>query len=327
MVRQSSREIDVEAAQWAARADRGPLPARDQQALDDWLAADVRRVGAYAKARGVALFSQRAQALGPGFDPDAFAAAEQRPQAAPVRRRWLLTGGLALAASLAGIVAVRLLWPGAGDVYETRRGEVRVVSLADGSVVTLNTDSRIAVDYQPGRRLIRLARGEALFDVAKDKTRPFFVDAGDARVRAVGTSFTVSRLTDSPVQVLVREGVVEVDARRDAAPVRLHANMRAVARRDGDAPIVAQPVPVAEVGRELVWREGRLAFQGETLQQAADRFARYSDIRIVIDDPAAAAEPISGLYQANDPVGFSRAVASSLGLRAEVGAGEVRLRR
>jgi len=330
MVRQTSRDIDVEAAEWAARADRGPLPPDAQHALDEWLAGDIRRVGAYAKARGIALHSERARALGPRFDPDAFAAASEpgpRMSDSPARRRWLLNGVMGLAASLAAVAVVFFLWSGPGDHYETRRGEIRVVPLADGSVVTLNTDSRIAVDYASDRRSIRLQRGEALFDVAKDRARPFVVDAGGTRVRAVGTSFTVSRLPDAPIQVLVREGIVEVSARGEARPVRMQANMRAAVASRSAAPVITQPVVPDEIGRELAWREGRLVFQGETLQQAADRFARYSDIRIVIADPAVAAEPITGLYQANDPVGFSRAVASSLGLRAEIATGEVRLRR
>lgn len=334
MSRQSSREIDVQAADWAARADRGPLSVEDQAALDAWLSADDRRVGAYAKARGFALQGERARALGPGFDPEAFAARtapEVRHSLGRSRRRWPLLGAAALAASLAGVVVVFLLRPAPGDLHETRLGEMRVVPLADGSVVTLNTDSQLRVRYARDVRELQLVRGEALFDVAKDPTRPFTVQAGGTRVRAVGTSFTVSRLADVPVQVLVREGVVEVNnaaSGRSAAPVRAVANTRVVAVQSGQpVPIAAVQLHPAEIDRELSWREGRIAFKGDTLQQAAAQFARYSDIRIVIDDPALAGETITGLFQANDPVGFSRAIASSLEAQVQVGAGEVRLRR
>lgn len=326
MARQNSREIDAEAADWAARVDRAPLSPQDQQALDAWLDGDIRRVGAYAKARGIALHSARARALAPNYDPQAFTASAAKRAAPRPRRRWLWAGA-AIAASLAGVIAIGV-WPETGDRYNTRRGEVRVVPMADGSVITLNTDSQVIVRYTSDRRDIQLVQGEALFDVAKDKQRPFVVEAGDTQVRAIGTSFTVSRLADAPVRVLVREGVVEVNERalKNLPPVRVSANMQAEAAVEAAA-VVAEPVAPADIGRELAWREGRIAFEGETLQQAAEQFARYSNTRIVIDDPAVAAERITGLFQANDPVGFSRAVATSLGLQAQVGAEEVRLHR
>lgn len=325
MSRQTSHEIDDEAAAWAARVDHAPLTAQDDQALSAWLEGDVRRVGAYAKARAVALHSERARALGPGFDPKRF---ETGPMAsaAPSRRRLLWMSGGAVAAGVAGLATLAVLKAGPVQ-FNTRKGEVRVVPLADGSVMTLNTASKVMVDYSRDRRDIRLIRGEVLFDVAKDPARPFLVAAGDTSVRAVGTSFTVRRLADRPLQVLVREGVVEVRRRSAAAakPVRVAANTRVLA--GGGGPAAATAVQAAEVARELSWREGRIAFEGETLSQAAAEFSRYSDTRIVIDDPMIARQQITGLFQANDPVGFARAVATSLDLRAQVGADEVRLYR
>jgi transmembrane sensor len=323
MAKETAREIDAAAAAWAARADRG-LSEAEARALDSWLAGDSRRLGAYAKARAVALHSERARALGSGFNPADFEDVGTGDARGLPRRRLLLGAG-AVAAGLAGSIGLALqLRRGR---YATRRGEVRVFPLEDGSVVTLNTASRVSVDYSPERRSIQLIEGEALFDVAKDRARPFVVAAGDAEVRAVGTSFTVSRLPDTPVRVLVREGVVEVRRRNTAAAaaVILPANTRlGSGAAASEAPVA---VPATEVSRELAWREGRIAFEGETLAEAAAEFARYSDTRIVIDDPAIAREEITGLFQANDPVGFARAVAVSLDLNAVVGAGEVRLTR
>lgn len=327
MVRQSSREIDAEAAGWAARLDRGPLSGGEQQALDDWLAADVRRVGAFARARGIALYTERARALGPDYDPDAFCATPAASRAAVPRAhgaRWWAAGAALAASVVAAVVFVGLPSTDPGERYETRLGEMRVVSLADGSVLTLNTRSQAVVHYTTERREVQLLRGEGLFEVARDPARPFEVDAGETRVRAVGTSFTVRRPEDAPVEVLVREGEVEVDSPQGPlAPVRLRANMKLVAAASA-VPVSVEP---AEIHRELAWREGRIAFEGETLSQAAEQFARYSDTRIVIVDPALAEERITGLFQANDPVGFSRAVATSLGLHVEFAAQEVRLRR
>lgn len=324
MFRESAQQIDLEAANWAARVDRGLSPD-EEKALDTWLAEDCRRLGAYGKVRATAVHTERARALAPNFDPVKFQTRAARP--AVSRRGLLMAGGGAIAASVAGVAVLGL---NRGQSYNTRLGEVRVTPLADGSVMTLNTASRVVVNFSDTQRTIRLLEGEALFDVARDVDRPFLVDAGEARVRAVGTSFTVRRLGDAPVEVLVREGIVEVSRHAGSAmprPVRVAANTRAVASSSSGKSVAAMSVGPAVVRRELAWREGRIAFQGETLGQAAAQFSRYSETRIAIDDPAIAAEQVTGLYQANDPVGFAQAVASSFGLHAHVSAGEVRLSR
>lgn len=323
MSRETAQEIDLKAADWAARVDRGLSP-EEERVLDAWLATDPRRLGAYGKVLAIAAHSERARALAPNFDPAKFGT---RAKPAVSRRALLMGGGGAIAASIAGLTVVGLV--GRGQTYNTRLGEVKVTPLADGSVMTLNTASRVVVEFSDTQRSIRLLEGEALFDVAKDAGRPFLVDAGETQVRAIGTSFTVRRLGDAPIQVLVREGVVEVNRHAASAtfrPVRATANTRVLSSASSTS-VAAAPVEPAAIRRELAWREGRIAFQGETLGQAAAQFSRYSETRIAIDDPAIAAEQVTGLFQANDPVGFAQAVASSFGLHADVGAGEVRLRR
>lgn len=326
MPRQTAREIDQAAADWAARADRG-LTAEEEAGLDTWLAGDVRRPGAYARMRAAALESHRAAALGPHYDPSDFAPTRN---AGPSRRRVMLAGGGLLAAGVGGLAVLGPQGLNSERRYATHKGEMRQVALEDGSVVTLNTDSRLSVRFTRTARKIELTQGEALFDVAKDPDRPFTVAAGLTLARAVGTSFTVARLADRPVQVLVGEGVVEVGRQRDqrVTPVRIGANTRAI--DPGLAPgevIVTEPVDENELRRELAWRDGRIAFEGATLQQAASEFARYSDIAIIVTDPVLGRQEIAGLYQSNDPVGFAKAVAESLNAYAEVVDGAVRIGR
>ena len=239
----------------------------------------------------------------------------------------LQLGGASAACALVGVGGTWEVLRHRGR-FVTGKGETKVVALKDGSVVTLNTASEIHVNYSETLRSVELIQGEALFDVAKNKTRPFVVTAGDTNVRAVGTSFTVRRLEAAPIQVLVREGVVEVfKPAIDAAPIRLAANSMAEAPQDIAAVIAARPVPLAQLHRQLAWQKGQLAFEGETLAQAASEFARYSDTRIVIDDPALAREEIAGLFKATDPVGFAQTIAISLNAHARIGEGEVRLAR
>lgn len=320
---EAAQEIDLAAADWVARADRGLSPEESLE-LEAWLAGDARRLGAYGRMRAILLLSERAPERGEELETRGVA--PRTPVASPTRRRLLMAGGGAVAASLAAAVGFGLTRR--EQRYATALGEVSFVPLADGSVLGLNTASLVEVVLTDTRRVVRLIRGEVLFDVATDIARPFVVDAGDALVYAVGSSFTVSRLGAAPIEVLVRAGVVEVAQRvnREEGPsVEVTANSLVVAPHSGR--IATSSVEPGRVDRLLAWREGRLAFEGETLAEAADQFARYSDTRIVIADRTLAAERITGLFQANDPIGFAQAIASSFDLRAEIGAGEVRLIR
>jgi transmembrane sensor len=323
MSAKTAHQIDAEAADWAARIDRGPLTAGQEQAFQAWLSEDVRGMGAFGRMRALALSTERAKALGPGFDPNDFA---------PIlsygypRRVLLRAGGAIAATALVGTIAAwKLLRP--GSRFQTGKGDMKVVALKDGSVVTLNTASEIVVNYSEKLRSVELVHGEVLFDVAKNKATPFVVTAGDTSVRVVGTSFSVRRFDAAPIQVLVREGIVEVfKPTAGVKPIRISANTMALAPPD-DADIAARPVPAAQLHRAMAWQEGQIAFEGETLAQAAAEFSRYSDTRIVIDDPALAREEIAGLFKATDPVGFAQTIAISLNARARIGEGEVRLTR
>jgi transmembrane sensor len=307
--RETSGEIDDTAADWAALIDRGPLSREDQRRLDAWTAADPRRAGALARALAVLAHFDRSRALGPQATPIVRAKRDALP-----RRQFIMGGAVA-----AGLGAVGVLAPGwlaAGREFETALGEIRSVPLDDGSVVWLNTDSKIRVDYQSDRRGVTLLAGEASFEVAKDPARPFIVAAKALDVRAIGTSFSVSRLDGRPVEVMVREGVVDV-ARPRGAPtqaVRLLAGARARASAEGQ--IATTEPGVSAVSRTLSWRQGLLDFEGVTLEEAARTFARYSEQQIIIEDPQVARRSVTGLFSSTDPAGFARAVALSLNLRA-----------
>lgn len=321
MSRKTAHQIDAEAADWAARVDRGPLSPEQEQAFQVWLDADIRCVGAFCRMRALALSTERARALGPDFDPADFI-----PVATQSRRRMLQVGSAIAATVLVGVGAGWEVLRHRGR-FSTGKGETKVIALKDGSVVTLNTASEILVNYSDDLRSVELIRGEALFDVAKNKARPFVVGAGDTSVRVVGTSFTVRHFDAAPVQVLVREGIVEVfKPTAGVKPIRISANTLAVAPPD-NADIAARTVPMAQVQRAMAWREGQIAFEGETLAQAAAEFSRYSDTRIIIDDPALAREEIAGLFKATDPVLFAQKIAIIYNAHARIGEGEVRLTR
>jgi transmembrane sensor len=319
--RQTHQEIDHVAASWAARRCNG-FSADDAAALDAWLQADPRHLGAYMKAEAVLALLDQAGTAGAQALRQADAPAD--PMLA--KRRAVLMGAAAacVAAAVTGTAAVRYLL--AEEAYATNIGETKEIALSDGSLVTLNTNTHITVRYTKALRQIMLLQGEALFDVAKNTRRPFIVLAHDTQVRAVGTSFTVKLLPQQVVQVLVREGVIEI--RRpdvpEAPPVRLAANNMALA--PVKAPISTAPMPNLQVSRNLAWRQGRIDFDNETLADAAREFGRYSDIQIRMA-PGLEGQTVTGLFVSTDPVGFARAAALSLNLRVDVGTREVTISR
>lgn len=312
-LRESAAEIEATAVAWAAKADCGSLSAEDQAALEAWAVADTRRAGAYARALAANAYLDRALALGPDY----------RPPRRTMGRRAIMTGGGALlAASLVGAVGYGVLQH--RERIVTPLGDVRRVSLAEGSAITLNTDTAVRPELGRNERRILLSRGEALFDVAKDPTRPFIVVADEVQVRAVGTSFTVRLRDDGRVDVAVREGIVEV-RRGDGPSVRLKAGDRQSVAPDGA--VATERLSLEQVERGMAWREGRLDLTGLTLGQAAAEFSRYADRPIVIDDPEVARMKVAGVYSLSDPKGFARAAAISLGLETTPTATGVKIGR
>jgi transmembrane sensor len=315
-----NQQIDSKAAGWAAKRNLGELTPGEAAEFEAWLAADIRHLGAYGRAEAVLARLERI----PGSAIGEVRARPDEDAAVPLwnRRRIVLTGGIAASIAGIGIVATALWRNNQSENIATGIGQMREVVLADGSVLTLNTSSRVSVRFTDERREVYLLQGEALFDVAKNKHRPFIVHAGDIQVRAVGTSFTVSMLPQRPIQVLVREGVVELKRNRSAAPVRVSANTKALA--SFNTSIIAAGVPEAKLERDLAWKYGQIAFDNQTLQDAAEEFARYSDVRIVVD-PSIANRTVTGLFVSNDPIGFAKAAAAVLRLQVEVNDREVKL--
>ena len=329
--RETSTEIYKVAADWAARVDRGPLSDAERADLGAWRAADKRRDGAYLRAHALLLRFDRAKALGASYDPAKF---KRRLVPFVSRRGLLLGGGSAIAASAASLIVGGVLAARTSH-YTAKKGEVRLVSLADGSVMTLNSASRIAVTFTKSIRQLKLVDGEALFDVAKNPDRPFIVDTGDARVRAVGTSFSVKKIAGRPTEVVVREGVVEITRISDvimptaqpqaSTPVRLAANEMAIA--PANAPTHTQALSPPDLSDALAWKDGMIAFKRTPLSVVADEFARYSDTPLVIDTPEVGRRTITGLFSAYNPVGFAQAAAGSLDLHAYSEDGSVHLSR
>ncbi|WP_137863070.1 MULTISPECIES: FecR domain-containing protein [unclassified Sphingomonas] len=318
MTHQSAREIQDEAARWVARMDGAEWNDTDEAELALWLDADPRRRGALlqAQAAWATLDSLRPA----NADGESLEARDRRFGAG--RRRFLIGGGAAMAASLAG--AAFLL--GHGTDYGTQIGEIRRVPLADGSTMVINTASLASVDLEAAQRLVRIRQGELWFQVAKDSKRPFLVEAGKIRVQAVGTAFAVRR-RQAGADIFVTEGVVEAWTSGAGAPhIRIAAGEHAFVA--DDAAVVRAPASASSVYRALAWREGKIDLAGVTLADAAAEFNRYNRRQLVIVDPGIARESFDGTLRTDDLEGFAMAVQESLGVPIDLSdPNEIRLGR
>lgn len=314
--------IDEQAARWAVRLARAALLPEEQRQLDAWLSSDVRHHGALVRARAHWVDLDRLAALHSG-------AVEPRMEAAHwprvTRRQWI--GATAAAAAAVGAGLSWLALRARAQRFVSGLGEVRRIPLADGSTVELNTASELLVTISEQQRRLELLRGEALFEVAPDRARPFVVLTEAMAVRAVGTAFDV-RLEADRLDVTVTEGTVELRQASAAGPVaqgqHLSVNERAVVDRARGLEV--HSIAAAEAARRLAWREGLLSFDRETLATAVAEINRYNRRQMVVDDARLAAMPIVGRFRTTDIDDFARAAAAALDAQIVVDGARLRLR-
>lgn len=339
--------IAREARQWLIRLDSDtPLNAEDAQALHLWKARspahqqELKRLSEFwGDANVLTELSIPLQSkahfhgLGPG----------------QALREWWAGGGGAWRAGALGILSVLVLvfsfksslFPPALDarnaIYATAIGEQRKEVLVDGSVLQINTDSQVQVDYQAGVRKIRLLRGEAHFEVAHNQAWPFEVYAAKGRVKALGTAFSVRVNGDSLLDVIVTDGRVELAASvyaerpAPALPGQSQADhppalpsmqteepapsLQAVGKLSKGQGVSYSTdredlnqqsrwenrlLAQAEIERQLAWREGYLVFNGESLQTVVNELNRYMPTTIEIADPALRAMAVGGRFKVGE---------------------------
>ena len=323
----SAKSLEEMAAAWVARLDAAELTPDEARALESWLNSDSRCAGAFARARAI-------------FESPRVCSALQVPPRPSLLTRLVGPRLIAAAAALAvAVVGITFLLtqrePVEKHIYSSELGEVRQIPLADGTRVTLNTNTALQVEFSRRSRLVTLERGEAYFEVARDPQRPFIVVGSSAQARAVGTAYDV-RLGEEAGEMRIRvmAGRVAVEpppSKRHAAisaishllgleAVRgayLNVNQEAEIRvgKDGsekdEIQMSIRDLPPAVFERSLMWREGLLSLQGVTLAEAVAELARYSAQKIQVHGTLAN-ERISGLFATTDPAAFARAIAISL---------------
>ncbi|HWG28932.1 MAG TPA: FecR domain-containing protein [Steroidobacteraceae bacterium] len=331
----ANSQILEEASTWFVELSEGHLADKVREQFSDWLRASPEHVRAYLQ---ISALWEDAPLLGKGAEDVEALIARTRAAGNVVRvgkdrqpssvksRRFMTPLRSALAAGLVLVAIGITFWLQQRGVYETAIGEERSLTLADGSTIELNAQSRVRVHFTAAERSIDLLEGQVLFHVTHDAARPFIVHSGAASVRAVGTQFDVDRRSGETV-VTVVEGRVAV------LPDLLLQPMSANAV-DSSAPSISAPDFVrtgpggaggllltageqvtltaqatsrptrTDVAAAIAWTQRKLVFAASPLTQVADEYNRYHLKRIVISDRRLASFLVSGVFSATDSRAF-----------------------
>jgi transmembrane sensor len=233
-----------------------------------------------------------------------------RWQRAGFRQGFMRAAAAVVAVSLVAAIGVFFYLRTAG--VATAVGEQRTLTLQDGTRVYLNTDTRVVVHFDSNERHVELKSGEALFEVArKGPEWPFVVNARGARIQALGTSFLV-RSEPEKVTVTLMEGKVAV-TRESADPNEPHVlnSGERLTVADHRPPRIDQP----SLDKVAAWRTGHVDFDQVPLADAAAEMNRYSELKVFVDQPDAAAISVTGIFRAGDTESFANAVAASYSLQ------------
>jgi len=309
--------VEDEAARWVVRHDEGSLTPAEQAQFEAWKQASQAHADAFSRLSGH------------WKDLDLLAGLADTPAEKPLWKRPQLWAGIGMAAAVmfAVIVGVNQFsgphqatqqvaeQPGLG-VYKTKVGDQEKITLADGSVVTLNTNSRIEARMNGTERTVRLLQGEAFFEVAHDASRPFRVYAGDGVTVAIGTAFSV-RLEKDSVQVVVSEGKVSysrvVDVQEPEPVAFIAAGETALFGEN----VVIDKIDLAEIDRKLSWTDGKLVFSGDRLSSVVADISRYADIRFEFDTQDLADMRVGGVFGLGEVDDMLEALETNFGVRAE----------
>jgi len=325
-----SEEDHYDAASlWVERLGEG-LTREEELELRGWLAENPANQ---------ALLEKMARLWDKMDSLNRLAAIVPQPAAVRARDRSRSSPYIALAASLVIGLSTLLFWSGAFNTgvepqiaqrpaesfYETAMGEQRVITLEDGTEITLNTNSRIGVRYTHEARLLHLESGEVHVQVAKDPQRPLSVMVGGRIVQAVGTAFNIEVKPDREIELVVTEGTVRVgeqaeqsDGARNTVKVVLPSSAVVVTAGHElaveDEVEVARPISESEIQVKLSWRQGNLVFRGESLAEAAQEVERYTGVEFVFVDENLKEVRVSGFFKAGDVDGMLAVLKENFGI-------------
>ncbi|PCI61826.1 MAG: hypothetical protein COB35_05145 [Gammaproteobacteria bacterium] len=210
-------------------------------------------------------------------------------------------------------------------------GQQSSFSLSDGSIIQLNTNSLVKVNFSKGKRLLTLVRGEARFDVAKDQNRPFTVTVGTKSFTALGTIFNVQKNSEQDMELVVTEGrvlITKANQLLDSIAKQIYqlpaeklpgvlvtSGEKAIIEKNIEEPV--QKVSLDQVQKDLAWQQGMLIFEGDSLASALAEVSRYTSTNFEIADSELANIKIAGYFKAGDIEGLLQSLSSNFHINIE----------
>ncbi|PHZ86362.1 FecR family protein [Paremcibacter congregatus] len=320
-----SPDITTEACAWIAQLETGNMSEKDSEALGEWINRSPRHLQEIKK---FAQLSGDINVLA-GFAGPLNVAAKERLAVSRNKSTGSVLKGRRFAVACVALVCV--LAVGLVTLNQTAQGPYLIttviggleeVTLSDGSVVKLNTNSQVEINFDENQRRVRLLRGEAFFEVAHNKKRPFIVYAGDKFVRAVGTAFSV-RWTQGDLTITVSEGrvsfapiirgvtaqpVVESQIKEDTekvtvaslvAPLLIDAGQKLTLPEE-EMDNLIEEITKRELVSEMSWQSGILDFTQRPLIEIIEEINRYTDVKIEITDPRLRKLRFSGIFRTGE---------------------------
>jgi transmembrane sensor len=327
---EATTSILEQASHWWDLLHSDSASNADHHEFGEWVARSPERVEAYLQTARLVKAIKSPRLIWPSTpaevlireakaSPDTVLPFSTKRASAPVARgearhfrsRFTWAAAAVVLLIAAGVALFTLESP---QEFKTALGEQRSVLLADGSRVTLNTDSTIEVTLQRTRREVRLIHGEALFEVAHDPARPFVVRADNAVLKDVGTLFNVD-MRSNGTSVTVVEGAVAVDSGTpdgSAGSPAAHGGLgarKALVLGANDRVVVTPaglgaPQHAVNVVPIVAWTQRQLMFEHRPLSEVTEEFNRYNRDRIDIDSAELKRQEVTGVFQANDPASF-----------------------
>jgi len=310
------RELEVSA--WIAKLDR-ELTSTEKDDIRRWIAADPRNKEMLSNMAGLWDDMDSLSRLSELF-PNPLLEQQQN------KGRWVFAAASGFAVVAVLLVSVFMTMntgtgvniPVESIAYQTAIGGLSRVELSDGSQITLNTNSRIDVEFSKQQRKIHLQHGELHIEVAHDSSRPFNVIAGDRIFQAVGTAFSISIDDKQRIELLVTDGKVKVgimsammaDAGDQNTDKSTNVLNDALSVSKGqrflldDSNELLDKLDPEDVDAQLSWRDGNLIFHGESLGNAAAEISRYAPVEFVFLEEDLQQIRVAGLFKVGDVTGF-----------------------
>ena len=315
-----SDKIEDNAAKWMARKLSGDMTASEVRDFEAWLAEDDRHKTVF-EAYEMANFSlddAETKLLAENFEEELLDLSEAQTTNVP----WRSIAASAAVAMIAGSLFLTSFFSTkTQDIFITAFGESSGHVLADGSSVTLNTNSKVAIDYSRANRLVQLDKGEVLFNVERNPKRPFIVETPHGDITVTGTVFNV--LTEATATVIsVVSGAVDISP--DASPrITLMSGQRIEIDNKGRGGVILNFDP----NNALAWRDGKARYNTKPLGNVIADLNRYFERPIVLGDSSLADLSVTGEFDVKDQQTVINALTIAFSLEQTLGPSKIVLHR